>query len=448
VRTNVDGRNIPRDFEIIREDYRARKEYFGGVLFFRPRPPRLFLNEIALDGFQTLLRLPNTAAAVEDFSQRNHVSWHESARFYRDLINEIQIATRSQRHYENSSIELPGIDSLPIEERFLAAPVYFSWEITDQCNFPCVYCSTNAKMNCGGPPASYSQDDAFDIAERVIRADIFHVFFTGGEPLLVPYVFALAKRLLEGQVTITIATNGSLIENRISEITELANAYGKYFTLQVKLDTVQPSQYQRLTGTDASVLESVLRALELLDSRQVGFVVQAAFTPDTKSDLKRIVQWLAGLPSCKEFNINAISQMGRGKAIKDPGLVGWTTQDKIAFLEQIAELIGVRESFMNYSQLVNEWFPINPPDQTGAIHDCKAGRMYLRLKYNRRLSPCNVNREIELCELSDKSIDDIWNDDALAELRRYGLKCPLRLHASKDREKLLQVGVQSGLVYV
>ena len=442
------ARNSAGTLDINIEDYRVRREYFGGILFFRPKARLLFVNEVAVEGFQVFLDVGQTADAVAEFSRRKAVSLDESARFYTLLVNQLKSATSSGLQYRDRILpsELGVIESVPLSDRFLSAPVYFAWEITDQCNFPCVYCSTSAQLFNGGDPTTYSEQEAFDIANNIIQGDVFHVFFTGGEPLIVPYILKLSKHLLDAKVTIMIATNGSLVSDHIDELTALAEVHGRYFGLQVKLDTIQGDRYKRLTGTSAAMMRRVTDAIELLNSRNIPFVVQAGFTPDTRSDLQPMVHWLAGLSSCQHFNVNTLSRVGRAKRLCGLGLMEWTTEEKTDFLHAIAKVKSVRSDFLSYSQLVNDWFPLVPPDRSGTIYDCKAGRMYLRLKSNGRLAPCNGNRDIEVGELRDKSINTVWHSTELLNVRQHGLKCPLRIQAGNDSSQLLRLSAGLELV--
>jgi MoaA/NifB/PqqE/SkfB family radical SAM enzyme len=196
----------------------------------------------------------------------------------------------------------------------------------------------------------------------------------------------------------------------------------------------------------STVLADVISGLEMLDANKVCFFVQGAFIPETMGDLESMTKRLAALQHCKGINVNSISEIGRGKGLVAREGIGWTTQQKLDFLEEIARIKEYRRSFINYSQLVNEWFPLKLPTDDGMIHDCKAGRMYLRLKSNGMICPCNANRRIELCELRDQTISAIWHGPWFESIRQRGLVCPVRQGMAADSGELLKSATEYGLV--
>src|SRR5512136_2615725 len=66
---------------------------------------------------------------------------------------------------------------------YLAAPIYVWWDITQQCNFSCKHCYSNAKKTVKD---ELSTAEVFGIIEQLKEAQIGFVYILGGEPLIRP----------------------------------------------------------------------------------------------------------------------------------------------------------------------------------------------------------------------------------------------------------------------
>ncbi len=81
-------------------------------------------------------------------------------------------------------------------------------ELTNRCNFNCIWCGTNLGRE------DLSKEDA------KLAIDKFQpkrVFFTGGEPLLRPDLINLINHCKENNMKVTLLTNGSLITEEIAK---------------------------------------------------------------------------------------------------------------------------------------------------------------------------------------------------------------------------------------
>ena len=103
-------------------------------------------------------------------------------------------------------------------------PVSCSFYITSKCNFKCRFCNIR-RMN---PHFQVSFDEAQNIIQQLGELGVVYFSFSGGEPLLVPYVFDLLRYAKKCGILYThIVSNGFLMDEvrakelehaRVSEI--------------------------------------------------------------------------------------------------------------------------------------------------------------------------------------------------------------------------------------
>ena len=93
---------------------------------------------------------------------------------------------------------------------------WLAWEITRRCNLRCVHCRSSSECEVANHP-----DVTLDTAKQFIDSlDGFAkptIVLTGGEPLLHPHVFDIAKYGKSKDFRICLATNGLLITAEICE---------------------------------------------------------------------------------------------------------------------------------------------------------------------------------------------------------------------------------------
>lgn len=134
--------------------------------------------------------------------------------------------------------------------------VYLRVAVTDRCNLRCGYC-----MPAKGVPWKRREEIlTFDEIGRAVGIfaglGICKVRLTGGEPTVRPGLVDLARRLarVPGVETLALTTNGVTLE-------EMAQPFwdAGVRNLNVSLDTLQRSRFEKITGRDR--LPEVLRGI-------------------------------------------------------------------------------------------------------------------------------------------------------------------------------------------
>ena len=85
-------------------------------------------------------------------------------------------------------------------------------ELTRGCNLRCKHCLNNSGI-IGNNEINY--DELIRVINELIKAGIFEIRFTGGEPLLYSRIYDVIKYCTDNGIYVSIGTNGTLITETV-----------------------------------------------------------------------------------------------------------------------------------------------------------------------------------------------------------------------------------------
>lgn len=137
---------------------------------------------------------------------------------------------------------------------------YLRISVTDRCNLRCRYC-----MPRGADLVSHHQilryEEILMICREALSLGICNFKITGGEPLVRKGVlsFIEALRNLDGVETVTLTTNGVLLEPCLETLKRIG-----VDAINISLDTADPKEYRQITGSDLwdRVHSSIVKAVD------------------------------------------------------------------------------------------------------------------------------------------------------------------------------------------
>ena len=90
-----------------------------------------------------------------------------------------------------SATQFPNIFYLKLK-----SPIEVQIELTSRCNQKCIFCYNVWKEESSSKSIKnrLSKEEHFSVIDKIIKNKIFSVIFSGGEPLLVPYLEELIRR--------------------------------------------------------------------------------------------------------------------------------------------------------------------------------------------------------------------------------------------------------------
>ncbi|HLH74085.1 MAG TPA: GTP 3',8-cyclase MoaA [Chloroflexota bacterium] len=134
--------------------------------------------------------------------------------------------------------------------------------VTDRCNFRCQYCMPAEGLPWLASERVLSDDEIIRLATIFVRNGIREIRVTGGEPTVRPslpnIIRELSKLRDEGLESLSITTNGVLLDKLASKLSEAGLT-----RINVSLDTLVREKFHRITRRDC--LDRVLKGLEILE---------------------------------------------------------------------------------------------------------------------------------------------------------------------------------------
>jgi len=131
------------------------------------------------------------------------------------------------------------------------------WNVTNRCNLSCQHCYLDAQNKDYEQELSFEQAKAFIL--DLARMEIPVLLFSGGEPLIRPDLFRLARLACEKGVRSVLSTNGVLITKEIAE--RIKEAGFQY--VGVSIDGVQSTHdtFRNLPGAFSKAMRGIRNCL-------------------------------------------------------------------------------------------------------------------------------------------------------------------------------------------
>jgi len=96
------------------------------------------------------------------------------------------------------------------EAKRLGRPSSLIWNITNRCNLRCNHCYMSADGKT--KPDQLSDEQAYDMIDRMHEAGVPVVFLSGGEPMMRPNFWEILERVAAAGVRPTVSTNCTYID--------------------------------------------------------------------------------------------------------------------------------------------------------------------------------------------------------------------------------------------
>jgi len=177
------------------------------------------------------------------------------------------------------------------------------WNLIRRCNLTCKHCySISADKDFAG---ELSTDEVFTVMDDLRAFRVPVLILSGGEPLLRPDIFDIAKRAKQMGFYVGLSTNGTLIDE--SNIGPIAEAGFNY--VGISLDGIRETHdmFRRKEGAfDAS-----LRGVQLCHDAGIKVGVRFTLTQDNAHDLPALLK-LVDDEGIDKFYLSHLNYAGRG----------------------------------------------------------------------------------------------------------------------------------------
>ncbi|RTZ96209.1 MAG: heme b synthase [Deltaproteobacteria bacterium] len=187
-----------------------------------------------------------------------------------------------------------------------------AWETTRNCNLACVHCRASA--TCGPYDGEMDTPTSLRLLDEIAEIAKPIIILTGGEPLLRPDIFDLARHGTSLGLRMVMACNGTFID----EATARKMKETGIKRISVSLDGSTADIHDTFRGVPGA-FEGALRGLENAKKAGIEFQINTTITKANLEQIPKILD-LAVTLGAVAHHIFLLVPTGRGKYILDKAI--------------------------------------------------------------------------------------------------------------------------------
>ena len=177
------------------------------------------------------------------------------------------------------------------------------WNLIRRCNLLCKHCySISGDVDFAG---ELTTDDAFRVIDDLVAARVPAVILSGGEPLLRPDVYAIAARAKAAGLSVSLSSNGALVDDAHAE--RIAAAGFDY--VGVSLDGIGAT-HDRFRGRPGS-FDASIAGIRRLRAQGVKVGLRFTMTTDNQDEFPALLELMKAEEATK-FYLSHLVYSGRG----------------------------------------------------------------------------------------------------------------------------------------
>ena len=301
---------------------------------------------------------------------------------------------------------------------------WIAWETTRRCNLKCVHCRSSSELEVQGHP-----DFSFEQATRILD-DISSyanpvMVLSGGEPLLRPDIFDIARYGTDKGLRMCLATNGTLVNESVCA--KIKDADIKMVSLS--LDGAKAETHDNFRN-QAGAFDGTLKAIELFNRNDIPFLVNSSFTVRNKDEIPEIFKLVKNLGATAWYMF-MIVPTGRGEDVMNE-LIPEDVYDEI--LEWHYQMEKKEQEILMRPTCAPQYYRIvrqkakeegekfkrrNLKFSTGGSKGCLAGQLICLIDVDGEVLPCSYFPK-SAGNINQLPFKEIWeNSELFLSLRDF-----------------------------
>ena len=328
------------------------------------------------------------------------------------------------------------------------APILVVWNFTNICNLKCVHCYQDAHKAL---PDELTLEERLRVVDDMVKNHVATLAISGGEPLMCPDFWEVAKYAHDNGLYLSVATNGTLITEEVAErLAEIVDY------VEISVDSVNPEVHDAFRGGKGLWDKAVTGIKNCVATGKLDVGMAATITRRNFDELDDLINLATDL-GCGSFYAFNYIPAGRGKNIEQEDLTPEMREEMLHKLHT-ALLDETKCSTMSTCTQYGRYCIEHAPDETlvlnhyGAfkgqqakmlceyIGGCGAGRLYCAFQPNGKVTPCVFINKI-VGDLRENSLEEIWmNSDMMKDFRNREL---LKSHCNECQNRTLCGGCRA-----
>lgn len=290
---------------------------------------------------------------------------------------------------------------------YLSAPIHVWWDITQQCNFNCKHCYSNAKKTVEG---ELTTQEVFKIIEQLKEVQVGFVYVLGGEPLIRPDFSLILKKFAQENIPLMLNTNGWFMNSEWAQ--RIKNSSVKH--LRFSLDGSKAQTHDDLRGIEGSFHRIINGIKTCREARIPKITCSYTVTAKNFTEIQDTCELVVSL-GVDAIQFGPLSPTGR--ATDNPEL---TLTDSAS--RQLTNSVG--ECIKRYGDKIQIYSvdgtydrPYTTLAKRGLIKPdfmgCQAARTCCCIDWQGEVLPCILWRSPTAGSLKTSSFKEIWSNSSL-----------------------------------
>ena len=303
-----------------------------------------------------------------------------------------------------------------------------AWETTRNCNLNCVHCRAAATR--GPYSGELDTSSALGLLDQIAEVGNPIVILTGGEPLLRPDIFDIARHGTDLGLRMVMAPNGTLITEPIAR----KMAESGIRRISVSLDGATQEKHDRFRGVEGA-FEGALSGIEVAKKAGIEFQINTTITRSNLSEIPNI-QELAIKLGAVAHHIFLLVPTGRGKYIVDQEITAEEYENTLNWFYEQRDKTPLQLKATcapHYYRILRQRAKQDGKKVTFETHGldavtrgCLGGIGFCFISHRGIVQPCGF-LHVDCGDVTNKSFAEIWNHSetftALRDYHRLEGKC-------------------------
>lgn len=186
-----------------------------------------------------------------------------------------------------------------------------SWNTTNRCNQYCSHCYRDA----GDAVANeLNLEEGKALLDEIARAGFKIMIFSGGEPLMIPWIGELVRHAVGLGLRPVFGTNGTLMTPEMARELKSAGTMG----VGISLDSMEPEAHDRFRSTPGA-WEGAVQGMKNCRDAGLAFQVHTTVMKWNETEVSRITDFAVELGAVAHHTFFLVPT-GRGESIESQAL--------------------------------------------------------------------------------------------------------------------------------
>ncbi len=302
-----------------------------------------------------------------------------------------------------------------------SGPRLVAWEITRNCNLSCVHCRAAATR---GPYTGELDTDAGKrLLDQIAETGRPIVILTGGEPLLRPDIFEIARYGTDLGLRMVMAPNGTLVTPEAAG-RMMASGIQR---ISISLDGSTRETHDAFRGVEGA-FDGAIRGISAARDAGLAFQVNTTITKANLDEIPRI-QELAAEMGAVAHHIFLLVPTGRGKYILDQEIDAQQYEETLNWFYDQREKTPLQLKATcapHYYRILRQRARAEGKPVTFETHGldavtrgCLGGTGFCFISHTGTVQPCGF-LDLPCGDVTETPFPEIWHgSDVFLALRQY-----------------------------